>query len=431
MLTRKTLKKELGDIALTSSMIQKIEEWNSMLYGEAPWIDRYVSSMRIEEGICREFADVVLSEMEVTISNEQLKEKFDKCMEDLPENFMDALGLGSMCIRPLGDGTCEFVTADRFIPIKFDSAGKVIDCAFIETVKVNDHKYHIRMERHSITSGFLVITNKAFESDDSVHLKYQIPLDTEIQWENIPEEISYPDMPYMDFGYYKNPLKNRIDNTPCGVSIFDSAISHIRRADIQGARLDWEYESGERAVHVDSRVLRRNPDGSNGVAKLNRRLYRGLDMDDGKDPIKVFSPELRDANLINGLEAYFRQIEFTVGLAFGDLSDPQSVEKTAEEIKSSKRRKYNRVNQIQNKLKDCIEDFVIGLAFHEGMLRSGYELTVAFHDSILTDEETDRQLMLSEIAAGIRSAWEYRVEYLGEDEQTARNNVPVGGVLIE
>ena len=34
MLTRKTLKKELGDITLTSSMIQKSEEWNSMLYGE-------------------------------------------------------------------------------------------------------------------------------------------------------------------------------------------------------------------------------------------------------------------------------------------------------------------------------------------------------------------------------------------------------------
>ena len=40
--------------------------------------------------------------------------------------------------------------------------------------------------------------------------------------------------------------------------------------------------------------------------------------------------------MINGLENYFRQIEFVVGLAFGDLSNPQSVDKTATEVKASK-----------------------------------------------------------------------------------------------
>ena len=158
-------------------------------------------------------------------------------------------------------------------------------------------------------------------------------------------------------------------------------------------------------------------------------MYRGIDGEEGF--FKEFSPELRDQNLINGLENYFRQIEFVVGLAFGDLSNPQSVDKTATEVKASKNRKYNRVKAIQDNLRDCLEDFVRGLAFHEGMLHSGYEFICSFKDSILTDEETDRQLMLNEIAAGIRSHWEYRVRFLGEDEETAKANVPDQGGVME
>lgn len=233
----------------------------------------------------------------------------------------------------------------------------------------------------------------------------------------------------MDFGYYRNPIKNRIDDTPCGASIFDYAIDLIRKADVQSARIDWEFESGERAIHVDAAAIKRESDGQNGVSKLNKRLYRGIDGEEGF--FKEFSPELRDQNLINGLENYFRQIEFVVGLAFGDLSNPQSVDKTATEVKASKNRKYNRVKAIQDNLRDCFEDFVRGLAFHEGMLHSGYEFICSFKDSILTDEETDRQLMLNEIAAGIRSHWEYRVRFLGEDEETAKANVPDQGGVME
>ena len=30
----------------------------------------------------------------------------------------------------------------------------------------------------------------------------------------------------------------------------------IKKADVQAARLDWEYDSGERAIHVDQRALK-------------------------------------------------------------------------------------------------------------------------------------------------------------------------------
>ena len=112
---------------------------------------------------------------------------------------------------------------------------------------------------------------------------------------------------------------------------------------MQSARIDWEFESGERAIHVDAAAIKREPDGQNGIAKLNKKLYRGIDGEEGF--FKEFSPELNTQNLINGLENYFRQIEFVVGLAFGDLSNPQSVDKTATEVKASKNRTISVLKQ--------------------------------------------------------------------------------------
>ena len=55
-----------GEVAMTEEIMMKINEWNEMLTGQASWCSNsdYITSLRIEHGICREFADVVLNEME-------------------------------------------------------------------------------------------------------------------------------------------------------------------------------------------------------------------------------------------------------------------------------------------------------------------------------------------------------------------------------
>lgn len=169
------------------------------------------------------------------------------------------------------------------------------------------------------------------------------------------------------------------------------------------------------------------------MAKLNRRLYRGLNIEDGKDKelLREYSPEMRDEAYKRGLEEYKREIEFIVGLAYGDLSDAQEIEKTATEIKISKARKYNRVTAIQNNLKDCLEDFTAGLAFYNGMYTSGYEFNCDFKDSILVDEETERQQDRADVAAGFMQPWEYRAKWYHEDIETAKKMVTQQPDLIE
>lgn len=431
-----TLKNIVGkDITLSDRMIDAINEWKRMLNGEADWITDYVESLKIEEGICREFADATLIEMETRISIDSLDKKYQKAIVDLNENMQEGLGLGSFVLKPIGNSGSEFVSADKFVPITFGDDGKPLDIGFLTVKRVGQNDYFTRFERHYFTNGNLTIENKCFHSQDPSDIGQTCSLEEVPEWATInPGPVIYPGMQQMDFGYYRNPIKNRIDGSACGVSVFEAAKGRIRKADIQGARLDWEYDSGERAIHVDDRALKKDrKTGRFGMAKLNKRLYRGLDLDDGKDKelYKEYSPEMRDEAYKRGLEEYKREIEFIVGLAYGDLSDAQEVEKTATEIKISKARKYNRVTAIQSNLEECLEDFAAGLAFYNGLYTSGYEFMCKFNDSILTDEESERQQDRQDVSMGVMSHLEYRMKWYNEDEETAAENLPEQNSVME
>ena len=258
-------------------------------------------------------------------------------------------------------------------------------------------------------------------------------LEAVAEWANIqPGPIVYTGMTEMDFGYYQNPIENKVDSSSCGVSIYESAKGLIKKADVQAARLDWEYDSGERAIHVDQRALK-SKGGKTYLPRLKKRLYKGMNLEDGKDKelYKEYSPAMRDEAFRRGLEEYKREIEFNVGLAYGDLSDAQEVDKTATEVLASKTRKYNRVTAIQEKLEECLNGFVNALAFYNGFYMSGVEFTCEFNDSILADEESERQQDRQDVSMGVMSLVEYRMKWYNEDEATAKSKIPEQNQVME
>lgn len=416
------------DITMTQPMIDAINGWKDMIDGRAGWIDedKGITSLKIEAGICREFADIALGEMEASVDNDRLNEAFKNAIRDLNENLQDGLALGSFIIKPLGENRSEFVTADKFVPVSFDDEGKPSDIMFFTRKKVGENNYYTKVERHYFDENRnLVISNKCYHASTESTIGNPCDLAEVSEWADIePEPITYPGMNKNDYGYFRVPLKNRVDGSACGVSIYAEAVSAIRKADIQYGRLDWEYSSGERAVHVDERALRRK-DGRIKLPEGKQRLYRGLNLEQNQGELyKEYSPAMRDEAYIRGLEKAYRNIEFIVGLAYGDLSDASEVDKTATEVKASKQRKYNRVNAIQENLRDCLSDFVDALAFYNELYTTKYEFSCTFNDSILTDEETEREQDRKDVAMGVMSLTEYRAKWYQEDEETAAANLP-------
>ena len=430
-----TLKNIIGkDVALSQTMIDAINKWKKMLVGNADWCSDIVESLKLEEGICREFADSVLVEMEAKIlNNDKMDRVLQKSLSDMNKKLQTGLALGAMVLRPLGPDAAEYVAADKFIVISFADDGTPNDIAFLVVKCIGENDYYTRVERHYFTNGNLTIENKCYHSQSQSDIGQICSLEQVPEWANIlPGPVIYPGMVQMDFGYYQNPIENKVDGSACGVSIYESAENLIRKADIQGARLDWEYDSGERAIHIDERALKKSG-GKTYLPRLKKRLYKGLNLDDGKDKelYKEYSPEMRDEAFRRGLEEYKREIEFNVGLAYGDLSDAQEVDKTATEVLVSKTRKYNRVTAIQGKLEECLNGFVTALAFYNGSYMSGVEFTCEFNDSILADEESERQQDRQDVSMGVMSLLEYRMKWYNEDEETAKAKLPEQNQVME
>lgn len=430
------------DIAVTDLMLRHITEWDRMYFGKASWLSQDVISLRLEQGIVREFANITLNEMTATVTDDNINEIFQKAIEDINQNLQKALATGATIIKPLGGNNVQYVPQTEFVPIEYDVNGRLMKVIFPEIKRISEHEYLIRLEYHSLDpEKGLTITNRAFRSSSPDSLGKEIPLDSVPEWSSLIESVTYPLMKRPAFGYYVNPIANTIDGGHGGVSIFDSAKQLIRLADIQFGRLDWEFDSAERAVHVDATALRPvdSVPGLKGLElpklelpKLKDRLYKGLNISGGtQDFFQEYSPALREESFIKGLEEYKRAIEFTVGLSYGDLSNPQAVEKTATEVKAAKKRKYNTVSAIQKNLKDCLGDLVYALAFFNAMATRRYEFICDFKDSILVDEETERQQDRNDVSMGIMRPEEYRAKWYGESLEKALENLPQSAEVIE
>ena len=95
------------------------------------------------------------------------------------------------------------------------------------------------------------------------------------------------------------------------------------------------------------------------------------------------------------------------------------LKKTAEEIKSSKARKYNRVKSNTGKTSGLSGRFCGRIGIYNSMYTSGYEFFCEFSDSILTSEETERQQDRQDVNMGAMTLVEYRAKWYGETEEEA------------
>lgn len=422
--------------AANEAMIERMALWMKMLSGNAPWCGEQIQSMRMENGIVREFSNIVVSEMISKVSVPELDERYQRTIQKLGQRIQIGLASGAMIIKPLPDGNAQYLPQTAFIPIRYDAAGRLLEVIFPETIREED-RYYTRLEWHNLTPTGLTITNHAYLSRDESTLGIAIPLTAREEWANLMPEAHYAGVTRPAFGHFVTPIENTIDGSFTGVSIYDAATDKIMRADMQFGRLDWEFESGERAIHVDDFALRAKKDAKGAaqysLPRLNRRLYRGLNISpgDNSELFEVFSPEFRDSSLINGLEEYKREIEFAVGLAYGDISNPASVEKTATEVLAAKKRKYDTVTAIQTNLRTCLDDFVWSLAFYSAKTRSGYEFVCDFKDSILTDEATERSQDMQMVSMGVMSLAEFRAKWMGEPLDVAEKNLPPSANVFE
>ena len=402
--------------------------WLDMYRDESPWLGPETLSMGLSSSIASELARLTTIEMKSEIANdEDLNKDYQNVIDDTRKFVEYGLALGGVILKPYisKNRVCvDYVTPDLYIPISFDNQGNIEHIVFIDEFQRGKFNYR-RIEEHDLTGDTYVINNACFRSRSENRLGEEIELEEVERWATLAETATIQNVDKPLFGYFKNPQANNLDlSSPMGVSCYSRATSLIQDADEQYSRIIWEYEGSELAIDGDLTVLKTT--GELPVRK--ERLFRDLGIDQKDGFYQVFSPDIRDESLFNGLNKILMRVEFVCGLAYGTLSDVQVVSKTAEEIKASKQRSYSTVTDIQKALKLTLEDLVDAMiilrTFYLGGSIIEPDISFEFDDSLVVDTKTEQAIRMQEVAAKLIKPEAYLMWRYGVSEKEAKEMLP-------
>lgn len=445
MFNTDTIKEALNiDVAISTEMRQAIELFEKIYTNEAPWLKKdMVESLELGSSIANEFTRLTTLEMKSEITGSSraffLNEQYQKLKERLNQNLEVGNAIGGLVFKPYVKGGklyVDLVKGSCFYPTEFNSSGDIIAGIFVSQLTKGNNIY-TRLEYHKFYEQAIedninyIIKNVAYRSTDNSILGTRIDLTKISEWANIEQEtaIKYLEKPL--FSYYKPPMANNVDlDSPIGVSVYTRAIDLIKEADRQWGRIVWEYEASEKAVYIDELATKPSQDENKSfmVNKLKNRLYKTLNT--GKtetDFFKDYSPEIRDEALWRGLNKTLQRIEFNVGLAYGTLSEPSSVDKTATEIKSSKQRSYATVSKMQENLQKALENLIYAMdvltTLYNLAPAGNYEVSFNWDDSLIVDTEREQTIQMQEVNAGLRSKLKYIMFRYGMTEEQAQEEL--------
>lgn len=266
-----------------------------------------------------------------------------------------------------------------------------------------DSKTYMRWTNYQVKNGNITVTQQF--SDEKGN---KIP--TPEFWKNIQEVQVITGVDRVLFGYLKSPVNNRNASDTYGVPITygcEATILEIKETLKQIVR---EYDLKQAFVGADATMF----NGKNALP-LNGLFQK---VDSGDDSFfEVFDPQFRDYT--TRLQELYRRLESEIGTSKGILSDVQTANATATEIKRSMYDTFTIVDDMRSNIEKAMEDFFYAcnvLANAYNLSPQGeYELAFDWSYSLLEDTQQEFSQMMQAESKGIVSKVEIR-QWLNPDE---------------
>lgn len=268
---------------------------------------------------------------------------------------------------------------------------------------IGNSKTYYRLTNYRVRNGNIEITQKF--TDENGH-EVAVP----DFWKNIELKKVITGVDRALFGYIKSPINNRKTDDKYGVPITygcDSTVAEIKETMKQLYR---EYKLKEAFVGADSTMF-------NGKDSLPLNgLFKKVDAGDDTF-FEVFDPAFRP--FTERLQELFKRLEHQIGTSAGILSEVNTQNATATEIKRSMYDTFTLVDGMRSNIEKGIEDFLYSanvLANAYNLTPQGdYEVSFDWDYSLLEDsQETFSQLITAQ-SKGIISEVEVR-QWLKPDE---------------
>lgn len=359
-------------------------------------------------------ANYIINDSNINITGENARvELLDKVGQSMWKNAKKitsmGLGYGGIIIVPYVKGGKIFynvVPQDRLTIDKLD--GDIITEATVLAEKKTvvgtiSSKTYLRWTHYKIENGSITITQQYSDEDGK-----KIPAPE--FWQNIAETMVITGVDRALFGYLKSPVNNRSVNDKYGVPITYGCDETIREIKECMKQLVREYDLKQAFVGADATMF----SGKNGLP--TNGLFQKVDSGDDSF-FEVFDPQFRDYT--NRLQELYKRLEHEIGTSAGIISDVETNNATATEIKRAMYDTFTIVDDMRSNLERALEDFFYAcnvLANAYNITPQGeYEVSFDWSYGLIEDPQQEFNQLVQGNAKGIISKVELR-QWLKPDE---------------
>ena len=282
------------------------------------------------------------------------------------------------------------------------------------TSNMGQVKSYIRWTNYKIINNNITIEQKF--TDEMGHT---VP--TPDFWKNILLKQTIMNVDRVLFGYIKSPVNNRKANDKYGVPITygcDDTIAEIKETMKQ---LLYEYRAKKNFIGIDETLF-------NAKNKLPEDgIYKTFDFGtDGETKFEIYDPAFRPYT--ERLQELYKRLEHEVGTSYGILSEVDSINATATEIKRSMYDTFTLCDDMRTSVEKAMEDFfyscnVLANAYNLSS-QGDYELDFDWSYSLLEDSQSEfNQLMMAESKGIVKKEEIRQWLYPDEDIEDSRKAV--------
>lgn len=307
----------------------------------------------------------------------------------------------------------NILSQNRFI-INKRIGEDIIDCTVMAEHIVKDDEHYYRWADYTLQDGNLYIRYHATNEDTKIDMK------SIVEWANI-KDMAISNVEKMPFMYIKSPADNRHENSDYGVPITFGCKKQINKIMHTLEQIEREFDLKE--VFVGADVTMFNGDNALPVNGLYKKVNAGDD-----EFWEVFDPAFRDEPLFNKLMNQCAMLEKQVGTSKGILTDVETSNATATEIKKMLKDTFDLVDDIRASLEDGINDFISAcdvLANYYNLTPQGeYEVTYDWSYDLLEDPASTFSQLVQGVNQGVIKKVELR-QFLKPSETIEEARVAV------
>ena len=332
-----------------------------------------------------------------------------------------------------------YVGANQIIPLKVEH-GQVVDVAIVSEDIVEDKKqYYVEIHR-------LGYSNKLEKEIYNISNIYLDENGNEIEKEGIAKNYSINSSVPL-FSILKPAIANPLDTVynnvnGLGFSVYGTAIDQLKACDITYNNFVMDFYLGGKKVFYNQKITETKTikvtDSEGNVKEKQIELYPdditrqqwktyGNEMINLKEEpaITEYNPELRVTEDKEGIQFALNMLSFKAGLGTKYYEFNGGSVVTATQYMGDRQDLMVNANKHRKKVDEfvsgiCKAILLLGRILFKETVTEECLVRITDKDGFMVDTETAKQEFRQDIAQGIRQAWEYRVKFFGEDEETAK-----------